>query len=159
MIREDNKKQVVRKQMGGSRLNPDQQDAVINKAQRDEKTGRWVVNVIGSDTPIDVSQVTEADLSNIVSEDNGEAAVQYAKSTLSVVEQIESTTKLIAASLGVDTFENYMATAQQSIDATRDAYSQNHRELTEAIATVREHALEEQKKSLERLGIINTEPH
>ena len=49
-----------------------------------------------------------------------------------------------------------MATAQQSIDATRDAYSQNHRELTEAIATVREHALEEQKKSLERLGIINT---
>ena len=37
MIREDNKKQVVRKQMGGSRLNPDQQDAVINKAQRDEK--------------------------------------------------------------------------------------------------------------------------
>lgn len=157
MIREDNKKQVVRKQMGGSRLNPDQQDAVINKAQRDEKTGRWVVNVIGSDTPIDVSQVTEADLSNIVSEDNGEAAVQYAKSTLSVVEQIESTTKLIAASLGVDTFENYMAAAQQSIDATRDAYSQNHRELTEAIATVREHALEEQKKSLERLGIINTE--
>ena len=93
-----------------------------------KKTGRWVVNVIGSDTPIDVSQVTEADLSNIVSEDNGEAAVQYAKSALSVVEQIESTTKLIAASLGVDTFENYMATAQQSIDATRDAYSQNHRE-------------------------------
>ena len=70
------------------------------------------------------------------------------KSALSVVEQIESTTKLIAASLGVDTFENYMATAQQSIDATRDAYSQNHRELTEAIATVREHALEEQKKIL-----------
>lgn len=155
MIREDNKKQVVRKQMSGSRLNPDQQDAVINKAQRDEETGRWVVNMLDG-TKMDVSQVTKADLSNIVSEDTDEAAVQYAKSTLSVVEQIESTTKLIAASLGVDTFENYMATAQQSIDATRDAYSQNHRELTEAIATVREHALEEQKKSLERLGLINT---
>ena len=155
IIREDNKKQVVRRQMGGSRLKPEQQDAVINKAQRDETTGRWFVNMLDG-TKMDVSQVTDADISNIVSENTDEAAVQYAKSTLSVVEQIESTTKLIAASLGVDTFENYMATAQQSIDATRDAYSQNHRELTEAIATVREHALEEQRKSLERLGSLNT---
>lgn len=85
MIREDNKKSVVKSQMRSSTLSKEQQDAVANKAQRDEKTGRWYVNTINGDK-IDVSddQKLKANLDNIVSDNKDEAAVQYAQSTLSL---------------------------------------------------------------------------
>lgn len=151
MIREDNKKQVVKRQMGGSRLKQEQQDAVINKAQRDETTGRWFVNMFDG-TKMDVSQVTDADISNIVSDNADEAAVQYAKSTLSVLEKIEAATKAISSKLGVTTFDNFEETANSSIQELLDAFHKNESEFVKTIKADREDALKAQAEQLKRWG-------
>lgn len=151
IIREDNKKQVVRRQMGGSRLKPDQQDAVINKAQRNETTGRWEVNMLDG-TKMDVSQVTDADISNIISDNMDEAAVQYAKNTLSVVEKIEATTKAISSKLGVATFDNFEETATRSVGELLEAFQSKEDEFIKTVKALREDALKEQTEQLKKWG-------
>ena len=155
MIREDNKKNVVKSQMRGSTLKKEQQDAVANKAQRDEKTGRWYVNTINGDK-IDVSddQKLKANLDNIVSDNKDEAAVQYAQSTLSFVDQIEATTRSIDSKLGNLSFDNFGETVNQSNRNTLDYYSKNIESVISAIQTDRKESIKAQEKLLKKLATI-----
>ena len=155
MIREDNKKSVVKSQMRGSTLKKEQQDTVANKAQRDEKTGRWYVNTINGDK-IDVSddQKLKANLDNIVSDNKDEAAVQYAQSTLSFVEQIEATTRSIDSKLSNLSFDNFGETVNQSNRNTLDYYSKNIESVISAIQTDRKESIKAQEKLLKKLATI-----
>ena len=155
MIREDNKKSVVKSQMRSSTLSKKQQDAVANKAQRNEKTGRWYVNTINGDK-IDVSddQKLKANLDNIVSDNKDEAAVQYAQSTLSFVEQIEATTRIIDSKLGNLSFDNFGETVNQSNRNTLDYYSKNIESVISAIQTDRKESIKAQEKLLKKLATI-----
>lgn len=155
MIREDNKKSVVKSQMRSSTLSKEQQDAVANKAQRDEKTGRWYVNTINGDK-IDVSddQKLKENLDNIVSDNKDEAAVQYAQSTLSFVEQIEATTRSIDSKLGNLSFDNFGETVNQSNRNTFDYYSKNIESVISAIQTDRKEAIKAQEEQLKKLATI-----
>ena len=153
MIREDNKKSVVKSQMRGSTLKKEQQDAVANKAQRDEKTGRWYVNTINGGV-IPVSDVQKKDLDNIVSDNKDEAAVQYAQSTLSFVQDIEATTKEINSKLGVLSFDNFGETVNQSNKNTLDYYTKNINNVISAMEIDRKAALKAQEKQLKGLEKI-----
>lgn len=155
MIREDNKKSVVKSQMRSSTLLKEQQDAVANKAQRDEKTGKWYVNTINGGR-IDVSddQKLKENLDNIVSDNKDEAAVQYAQSTLSFVEKIEATTKQIDAKLGLLSFDNFGETVNQSNRNTLDYYSRNINSVISAIQEDRKESIKTQEEQLKKLAII-----
>ena len=153
MIREENKKGVVKRQMQNSTLNKKQQDAVANKAQRDEKTGEWYVNTI-SGNKIAVQNVQEKDLENIVSDNKDEAAVQYAQGTFSYVEKIEATTREIDAKLGALSLGNFGETVNQSNKNTLDYYSKNIESVISAIHIDRKEAIKAQEEQLKELENI-----
>lgn len=153
MIREDNKKRVVRSQMRSSTLSSEQKDAVANKAQRNAATGKWEVMTLNG-TPIEVDKVTEKDLDNIVSDNKDEAAIQYAQSTLSFVAKIEETTKEINAKLGALSFENFGETVNQSNRNTIDNYSKSIESVISAIHTDRKASIKAQEEQLKKLATI-----
>ena len=156
LIREDNKKQVVRRQVSNGNLTKDQIDAVANKAQRDSETGEWVVNMLGGGTKA-VNALTPDDLKDIVSDNQDEAMEQYAQSTLSSVEKIESATKFVAAFLGGETYLNFIKSAEKSAENMKSAYLENADSVANAIAANREEALKTQLESYSALGSINTQ--
>lgn len=153
MIREDNKKRVVRSQMRSSTLSSEQKDVVANKAQRNAATGKWEVMTLNG-TPIEVDKVTEKDLDNIVSDNKDEAAIQYAQSTLSFVAKIEETTKEINAKLGALSFENFGETVNQSNRNTIDYYSKSIESVISAIHTDRKASIKAQEEQLKKLATI-----
>ena len=155
MIREDNKKETIHRQVHNNSLSREQMDAVSNKAQRDEDTGHWVVNMLDGTTK-DISSLTPEDLKNIVSDNNDENMSRYAQSTLSSVEKIESATKFVASLLGGETFDNYMKMSEKSATNMVEAYTKNADSVSEAIMTNRDESLKAQLESYGVLGNINT---
>ncbi len=151
MIREDNKKSVVKNQMRHSSLSKPEQEAVANKAQRDAKTGEWYVEKIGGGR-INVGDVQSGDIQNILSADNDEASVQYAKSTMSLVDKIESTTKQIDAKLGALTFANFQQLSEQEMNSALEAYSKYSQNVQKAIEENRYDAMTDQKAMYDALG-------
>ncbi len=147
MVREENKKNVVMGQMKYSTLTTRQKEAVANKAQRDERTGRWYVNMIGGGK-VEVERVNAQNLDNIVSDNKDEAAVQYAKSTMSFVEKIEATTKQIDAKLGLLSFTNFAQLSEEQMNASIEAYSKFNSEVQKAIETNRKDASEANRGQL-----------
>ena len=156
MIREENKKNIVKRQMSGSTLTPEQQDALANKAQRDATTGEWYVNTIGGER-MNVSDVKESDLSSILSNDNDEKAIQYAQNTMSYVEKIEATTKQIDAKLGMLTFSNFAQMSKEQMENSLNAFGKYSADIQEAIEANRYDATAEQKAMLDGLKGINTQ--
>lgn len=156
MIREENKKNIVKRQMSGSTLTPEQQDALANKAQRDATTGEWYVNTIGGER-MNVSDVKESDLSSILSNDNDEKAIQYAQNTMSFVEKIEATTKQIDAKLGMLTFSNFAQMSKEQMENSLNAFGKYSADIQEAIEANRYDATAEQKAMLDGLKGINTQ--
>ena len=132
IVREERKKQTVKKQMGSSTLSDKQKDIVANKAQRDENTGEWYVQTLQGQR-IDVNDVKESDLNNLKAEDTEKTAVEYAKGTYSFVERIEASTKNIDAMLGNLTLENFGAMVDKTIEATTTAYTANATSVVTAI--------------------------
>ena len=153
MVREENKKNVVMRQMKGSTLTQRQKEAVANKAQRDERTGEWYVNMIGGGRE-SVSQVNEQNFNNIVSDNNDEAAVQYAKSTMSFVKNIEATTKEISSRLATLSFDDFKETVEESNKNTLDYYYQNINSVIKSIKIDREESIKAQEKQLKKLESI-----
>lgn len=153
MIREENKKNIVKRQMSGSTLTPEQQDTLANKAQRDATTGEWYVNTIGGER-VNVSDVKESDLSSILSNDNDEKAIQYAQNTMSFVEKIEATTKQIDAKLGALSFSNFGETVDKSNKNTLDYYTKNIDSVLSAIHIDRKESIKAQEEQLKRLETI-----
>lgn len=152
MARGARQKDVVKRQMGGSTLNADDQDAIANRAQFDQETGKWYVNTLSG--RMNVADVKATDLDNILSGNKEEDAAKYAQSTLSIQEQIEATTKEIDAKLGDLTLDNFRAISKEQIDATLKAYSKNSGELKSFISTFRQDAINNQKKMLEGLSSL-----
>ena len=153
MIREDNKKQVIRRQVHNSHLSREQLDAISNKAQRNSATGRWEVNMLDGSQK-DISSITPDDIKNIASDNHDDNMIRYAQGTLSSVERIESATKTIAAILGADIFENFIETSESSINQMIDAYVNNESEVVKAIIMNRAEALKAQKESFKTLPTI-----
>ena len=153
MIREENKKDTVKRQLGTStQLKGEALDGVINKAFRDED-GVWKVNMIGGGTKA-VSEINKSDISNIVSDNNDEALTQYAQKTLSVEEEINKTTKQINAFLGAGTFDNFKATARADNQKTLDAYTKNAESVMSTIIKTRQDATKALEEQLNGLNTI-----
>ena len=142
-------KEYVRAQMRGSTLSKENKDAIANKAQYDQKSKKWYVNTINGQR-IDVGDVTENDMSRIVSNNKEENAEKYAQSTLSAVEKIEGTTKYISALLGGDekSYSNFMKNVEKSNQQTVDAYNNNKDELVNTISRYRDDSVETQQETL-----------
>lgn len=148
MARGARQKQYVMRQMRGTTLNRDEQDVIANKAQFNKETGRWYVNTIGGKT-LDVSQVTSADMPKILSDNKEERAEQYAKETLSSVEQIEATTKFIGAILGGETYKDYLETVSKTNDVTKSHYVDNKDGITEIIELMHDKSIASLVKALD----------
>lgn len=153
MIREENKKNVVKGQMRGSSLSEEQQDAIANKAQRDAKTGQWYVNTIGGER-INVSDVKESDLNSILSNDSDEQAIQYAQNTMSYVEKIEATTKQIDAKLGALSYIDFGETVNETNKNALDYFNKNTESIITAIHADRKESVEAQIEQLKKLETI-----
>ena len=153
MIREENKKSVIRRQVHNSNLSKEQMDAVANKAQRNAETGRWEVTMLDN-TVKDISTLTPADLQNILSDNSDENIERYSKGTLSSVEKIESATKEINAKLGVVTFDNFVETANNNIESMLNAYTSNLNEIVNTVKQQRLDASKEQEELLQKLNNI-----
>lgn len=153
MARGARQKDVVKQQMGYSSLSKKDQDAIANKAQYNQETGKWYVNTI-SGKPIDVDKVRKGDLDKILSGNREEDAEKYAQGTLSTVERIESATKAIAAKLGAATFDNFVSAAETDIHNLLTAYDNNFDEVVKAIKDARADASKKQKEMFDGLKSI-----
>ena len=156
MARGARQKDVVKKQMQYSTLNPEDQDAIANKAQFDQKTGQWYVNTIDGKR-MNVGDVKVQDLDKILSGNKEEDATKYAQSTLSIAEQIEATAKEIDAKLGMLTFANFKQMSKEEMDVTLGAYSKYSETIRKSIEQNRWDALTQQKKMLEALKNLNSD--
>lgn len=154
IVREERKKQTVKKQMGASTLSDKQKDLVANKAQRDETSGEWYVQTLQGQR-IDVNNVKESDLNNLKAEDTAKTAVEYAKGTYSFVERIEASTKNIDAMLGNLTLENFGTMVDKTIEATTTAYTTNATSVVTAIEQNRSTAHQDLTKMLNHLKNID----
>ena len=154
MIREDRKKDIVKGQMGGTKLNDEQISAVTNRAQRDEKSGQWYVNTIEGKR-IDVGDVMPEDLKNLMPSNNESDPVEYAKTTMSLVQKIEAATTAISAKLGAATFDNFVSTAETDIHNLLTAYNDNFDSVVKAIEANRADASKAQAEILAKLKDIH----
>lgn len=153
MLREDNKKNVVKKQLGNkTKLKGEALDGVINRAFRDDD-GVWKVNMIGGGTKA-VADINKSDVKDIVSDDNDEALTQYAQKTLSVEEDINKTTKQINAFLGAGTFDNFKSTAMPDNKKTLEAYVENAKSVMSTIIKTRQDATKALEEQLNGLNTI-----
>lgn len=154
VARGSRQKEYVKAQMGNTTLSKENQEAIANKAQYDQESGRWYVNTI-SGKPMDVSQVTDENMKDVLSDNREENAEKYAQSTLSYVEQIESATRTIAAKLGAATFDNFVSTAETDIHNLLTAYNESFDKVVTAIGLNRSEASKAQKVLLDKLGNID----
>lgn len=153
MLREDNKKSVVKKQLGNkTKLKGEALDGVINRAFRDDD-GVWKVNMIGGGTKA-VADINKSDIKDIVSGNNDEALTQYAQKTLSVEEEINKTTKQINAFLGAGTFDNFKSTAMADNKKTLEAYVENAKSVMSTIIKTRQDATKALEEQLNGLNTI-----
>ena len=153
MLREDNKKNVVKKQLGNNtKLKGEALDGVINRAFRDDD-GVWKVNMIGGGTKA-VADIDKSDIKDIVSDNNDEALTQYAQKTLSVEEEINKTTKQINAFLGAGTFDNFKSTAIADNKKTLEAYVENAKSVMFTIIKTRQDATKALEEQLNGLNTI-----
>ena len=153
MLREDNKKNVVKKQLGNNtKLKGEALDGVINRAFRDDD-GVWKVNMIGGGTKA-VADIDKSDIKDIVSDNNDEALIQYAQKTLSVEEEINKTTKQINAFLGAGTFDNFKSTAMADNKKTLEAYVENAESVMSTIIKTRQDATKALEEQLFGLNTI-----
>ena len=153
MLREGNKKNVVKKQLGNNtKLKGEALDGVINRAFRDDD-GVWKVNMIGGGTKA-VADIDKSDVKDIVSDNNDEALTQYAQKTLDVEEEINKTTKQINAFLGAGTFDNFKSSAMADNKKTLEAYVENAESVMFTIIKTRQDATKELEKQLNGLNTI-----
>lgn len=156
MIREGNKKDVVKAQLGNNtKLKGEALDGVINRAFRDDD-GVWKVNMINGGTKA-VADINQGDVKDIVSDNNDEALLQYAKGSLGVEEQINKTTLQINSKLGAGTFDNFKSTAMDDNQKTLEAYTENARVVMDTIIQTRVDATKSLEEQLNGLSTILTD--
>lgn len=148
MARGARQKDVVKKQMQYSTLNPKDQDAIANKAQFDQKTGQWYVNTIDGKR-MNVGDVKAQDLGRILSGNKEEDSIKYAQSTLSVTEQIEATTKQINAQLGLLTFDKFKEMSKDEMKTVLDAYSKYQSNIEQLYTKQKSDNIKDLRKALE----------
>ena len=156
MARGARQKDVVKQQMGNSKLNKEDQDSVANMAKFDKESGRWYVEKIGGGR-IDVDDVEKKDLDMLRSGNQENDAAKYAQGTLSAVETIEATTAEINAKLGAATFGDFMATTKAANQQTLEAFSNNLDTIASGIGEYRKNSLEKQKEMLAALSTIDVD--
>ena len=155
MARGSRQKEYVKAQMRGTLLSSENQDAVANMAQYDQKSKRWYVNEIGGGK-IDVANMTDEDMKRVLSNNRDENAEKYAQGTFSAAERIKNATEEINSKLGAETFGNFMDNAEKSISATLNAYTNNLNEIAESIRKNRDDAYKDLVDQLKDLnGILS----
>lgn len=139
MIRESNKKEIVKGLVTDNRLNDEQLNAISNLATRNEN-GDWEVQTIDGQKK-NVNEVRMEDLDNLLANNKDDQALQYAKSQLTVTEKIESITKSINAMLGGDLWDAYDEKVQKVNQQTLRAYDENKQGIVNGVKdTYREQA-------------------
>ena len=154
MARGSRQKEYVKSQMGGTTLSRENQEAIANKAQYDQETKQWYVNTINGGK-MDVADVTNETMSQILSNNKEENAEKYAQGTLSAVDEINKTTQIIAAKLGVETFSDFINTTEEANRQTLEAFSGNINTIASGIAEYRKNSLDNQQEMLSKLGSID----
>lgn len=152
IVRNDNKKRVVRQAMGQTRLSESQIETISNVSTRNDN-GEWVVKMLSGEEK-NVAEITPEDITNIVSNDNDEALIQYAEKSLSVEEKIASNSAYIAALLGGINYETWQQKSQTSMEMSREATIKSSGEIADAYKAYSENSLVELQKQLEELGGI-----
>lgn len=103
MIRQNNKQGVIDKVLRGSDLSKEDKLALGNRATYNKDTGRWEVKDIHGDTH-DIREYGREggpNINDILPADTQESILEVNKRSLSVQEEIDNTTKALAAKLGV----------------------------------------------------------
>lgn len=154
MIREDNKKSVIMDKLSGTTLSEEQKNTIANTAQRD-KDGNWVVKTLNGETKNIQDIGSDFDMGSIVSNNNEEAAIQYAEKTLSVEQDVQKNVAEINSRLGKMDFSDWRKMAEKSIEETFNAYTKNLEGIHNATSKYREYASEKQKEQLEVLSSIS----
>lgn len=151
MARGARQKDYVKRQMRYSTLNPEDQDAIANKAQYDKKTGQWYVNTIDGNR-MNVGDVKAQDLDRILSGNREEDAQKYAQSTLSVVEQIEATTKQINAQLGILSYDKYKEMSEKEREATLKGMTKMQNDLVKKYGLEKEYGVKKLDENYEKMS-------
>lgn len=103
MIRQNNKQGAIDKVLRGSDLSKEDKLALGNRATYNKDTGRWEVKDIHGDTH-DIREYGREggpNINDILPADTQESILEVNKRSLSVQEEIDNTTKALAAKLGV----------------------------------------------------------
>ena len=156
MIRENNKKNVVKSQLGTTKLSGDALDSVINKSYYDEEKGQWMVNTIDGN-PMAVADVGENDVNKIVGDEINDPLVNYAAQTFSLTDKIEKTTKEIAAWMGKTNFESYSKSVETSTSETKRAVTENLPNMSNSIDKLRDFNIKAQLAMLKAQGNVEQE--
>ena len=154
MIRENNKKNVVKSQLGTTKLSGDALDSVINKSYFDEEKGQWMVNTIDGNT-MAVADVGENDVNKIVGDEINDPLVKYAAQTFSAVDNIESYTKKIAAQIGESDFNDFMGKIKETQDALEKDVVPNIPKINTSIEKLRSFNQKAQIAMLSKMGGID----
>ena len=153
MIRGARQKEYVKAQMGSSKLSKENQEAVANIAQYDQKSKKWYVNTINGGTK-NVSDMTNEDMAKILSNNKEENAEKYAQQTYSAVEKIQNTTLEINSKMGVLSSENFFENVNRNIATTISAFKKNMDEVVNTINQNREDAYNDLVREMNDLGDI-----
>lgn len=146
MVRQGNKKNVVGREIRSGSLTDQEKSAITNAATRDEK-GNWTVTTISGEK-MNVSDIKDSnDVAKILSNNKEDQAIQYAKSQLSVTEEIDKTTKLINAMLGGRSWDYYAKIVDEENKNTLKSYSDNQLDMIANIEDVigRENSYQKQQ--------------
>lgn len=153
MVRGARQKEYVKAQMGSSKLNKENQEAVANIAQYDQKSKKWYVNTIDGGTK-NVSDMTNEDMDKILSNNKEENTEKYAQQTYSAVEKIQNTTLEINSKMGVLSSENFFENVNRNIATTISAFKNNMDEVVNTIKQNREDAYNDLVREMNDLGDI-----
>lgn len=150
MVREQNKKEVVRGLITDSRFTEEQLSAISNLATRSE-TGEWKVSTISGES-VDVRNLRPQDLERLLASNKEDQAIQYAQAQLSTTERIEAITKSIDAAVGGTLWQSYEKTVNKANEQTLKSYTENSQDISNSIKDTWDEQNNQQGKMLTTLN-------
>lgn len=126
-VRARNKREVVAKQLRGN-FDEDQQAFISNNATYDKETGQFKVKVMGSDGKYhdkEVSQITEADLKDMMPEKHEERMENYMSKVLDYLAILTGEENLQKTQLGQATNDERRESYMQRLDTAHQNFVDN----------------------------------
>lgn len=150
MVREANKKEVVKGLINDGRFSDEQMSAISNLATRREN-GEWEVETLDGRS-MNVKDVRPEDLDRLLSNNQEDRATQYAKAQLNTTERIEVTTKSINAAIGGTLWEPYNTMVNKVNEQTLNAYTANQKGIQDSVQGTFKEQINQQGQMLTTLN-------